>query len=175
MPDEWETARGLDPNDPEDRNHVESGEVYTNLERYLNALASDEPYLLPPVNLEAILDDQGHAGLSWTDISTNETGFIIERKDGNEGSYLTLDTVPGNVTVYTDTFAIRSDTITYRMYAYNHDLNSIPSGSISLVDAFSTPDAKNIRIADRQVPDPLNHGQNRSNATENLTSMFRKE
>lgn len=43
MPDEWETANGLDPNDPSDNNTytVDSKQVYTNLEVYLNQLVED--------------------------------------------------------------------------------------------------------------------------------------
>ena len=35
MPDEWETARGLNPKDPTDRNGDRDGDGYTNLEEYL--------------------------------------------------------------------------------------------------------------------------------------------
>ena len=38
MPDEWEKAHGLNPNDPTDRNGVRDGDGYTNLEKYLNSL-----------------------------------------------------------------------------------------------------------------------------------------
>ncbi|MFM9279488.1 pectate lyase family protein [Paenibacillus jiagnxiensis] len=40
MPDEWERARGLNPNDPEDRNGDINEDGYTNLEDYLNELAA---------------------------------------------------------------------------------------------------------------------------------------
>ena len=40
MPDEWEKANGLNPNDPDDRNLTDS-EGYTNLERYMNSLVAD--------------------------------------------------------------------------------------------------------------------------------------
>ena len=39
MPDAWETARGLNPNDAND-GASDSGDGYTNLEKYLNYLAS---------------------------------------------------------------------------------------------------------------------------------------
>ncbi|MCS7033128.1 MAG: hypothetical protein NZ561_03930 [Phycisphaerae bacterium] len=39
MPDDWETARGLDPNDPADGRAVTPA-GYTNLEHYLNELAA---------------------------------------------------------------------------------------------------------------------------------------
>ncbi len=39
MPDEWETAAGLDPKNPEDRNRI-APDGYTQLENYLNRLAA---------------------------------------------------------------------------------------------------------------------------------------
>ncbi|MDP4271329.1 MAG: T9SS type A sorting domain-containing protein, partial [Bacteroidota bacterium] len=38
MPDSWETAHGLDPNNPADGPLISSGESYTNVEVYLNEL-----------------------------------------------------------------------------------------------------------------------------------------
>ena len=40
MPDEWENARGLNPNDASDRNGDDDADGYTNLEEYLNQLAA---------------------------------------------------------------------------------------------------------------------------------------
>ena len=40
MPDEWEKANGLNPNDPSDGNKDGVGDGYTNLERYLNAIVA---------------------------------------------------------------------------------------------------------------------------------------
>jgi hypothetical protein len=40
MPNDWEKAHGLNPNDPSDRNTVPGGDGYTNLEKFLNRLAS---------------------------------------------------------------------------------------------------------------------------------------
>jgi len=37
MPDDWEKAHGLNPNDPSDRNGTRD-DGYTNLEKYLNGL-----------------------------------------------------------------------------------------------------------------------------------------
>ena len=38
MPDEWETAHKLNPNDAADRNGDADADGYTNLEEYLNSL-----------------------------------------------------------------------------------------------------------------------------------------
>ena len=48
MPDKWETARGLNPNDASDGNGDDDGDGYTNLEEYLNGLlASGLPVSRP--------------------------------------------------------------------------------------------------------------------------------
>ncbi len=41
MPDEWELARGLDPDDPSDANGDYCGQGYTNIEYYINDLTVD--------------------------------------------------------------------------------------------------------------------------------------
>ena len=41
MPDDWERAKQLDPDNPDDRNGDLDGDGYTNLEEYLNGLCSE--------------------------------------------------------------------------------------------------------------------------------------
>ena len=41
MPDDWESANGLNPHDPENRNGDMDGDGYTNLEEYLNTIDKD--------------------------------------------------------------------------------------------------------------------------------------
>jgi len=41
IPDAWETAHGLNPNDPNDANGDINGDGYTNLEKYLNSLVGE--------------------------------------------------------------------------------------------------------------------------------------
>lgn len=41
MPDNWETAHGLNPHDPSDANGDCNGDGYTNLEKYLNSLVGE--------------------------------------------------------------------------------------------------------------------------------------
>ena len=42
MPDEWEVANGLAPNDPSDANKDCTGDGYTNIEKYINAISTRE-------------------------------------------------------------------------------------------------------------------------------------
>ncbi len=41
MPDEWERANGLNPNDPSDANGDLNGDGYTNIEKYINAIPTN--------------------------------------------------------------------------------------------------------------------------------------
>jgi len=41
IPDDWEKAHGLNPNDPSDANKDLNGDGYTNLEKYLNSLVGE--------------------------------------------------------------------------------------------------------------------------------------
>ncbi|HEY1719302.1 MAG TPA: thrombospondin type 3 repeat-containing protein [Verrucomicrobiae bacterium] len=43
IPDDWEKAHGLNPNDPSDANKDLNGDGYTNLEKYLNSLVGEYP------------------------------------------------------------------------------------------------------------------------------------
>jgi len=42
MPDDWEKANGLDPNDPSDANKDCTGDGYTNIEKYINGISTKE-------------------------------------------------------------------------------------------------------------------------------------
>ncbi len=71
--------------------------------------------------------DSQYVQLNWVDNSSNELGFIIERKDGNISSpnpFAVIDSVGMNMTVYVDTTVIFDSIYTYRVYAYNQFLVS---------------------------------------------------
>lgn len=62
--------------------------------------------------------------LEWDDNSDNEEGFCIEYKVNSEGNWISVDSVGPNVTTYlTPTFNL-SDTVYFRVYAYNTYGNS---------------------------------------------------
>src|SRR5262249_39669324 len=57
--------------------------------------------------------------LTWTDNSTNESGFKIERKTGTTGTFAQVATVGANVTSYIDSNLTGGATYCYRVRAYN--------------------------------------------------------
>ena len=74
-----------------------------------------------PTNLIATADNYS-VTLSWTDNSDNETGFVIERKDGDSTSanaFIKIDTVATDETAYTNLGLTPNTTYTYRLFAFN--------------------------------------------------------
>ena len=62
--------------------------------------------------------------LSWTDNSSLEQGYKIERKTGSGGTYSQIATVGSNIENYTDSGLQDSTTYYYRVRAYNSQGNS---------------------------------------------------
>ena len=100
MPDIWEQNRGLDPNDPEDRNGDDDSDGYTNLEEYLNELVAAFTYVVRPLAVQAEADGDA-INLSWTDIAEHEDAFILERSV-DSSAFAPIATLPANTTTYQD-------------------------------------------------------------------------
>ncbi len=72
-----------------------------------------------PSNLTATAVSSSQINLAWTDNSSNETGFKIERKAGSGGTWSQIATVGAGVTSYQNTGLSASTTYYYRVRATN--------------------------------------------------------
>jgi pectate lyase len=129
IPDEWEDLNGLDKTDPADRNNDMKGEGYTNLEYYLNSLVEAFEYLLRPVEFRVDTITGYAVSLAWEDISDNETGFVIERNEGQGWNVLTE--LPAGDTAYTDGSISANGIYYYRMKTVNDALESFYTDSVT--------------------------------------------
>jgi uncharacterized protein (TIGR02145 family) len=77
-----------------------------------------------PSNLIGTVASTTQINLSWTDNSTNETGFIIERKTGT-GVYAIVGNTAAEIITYSDSGLTPNTTYTYRMYSNNAVGNSL--------------------------------------------------
>lgn len=77
-----------------------------------------------PSSLSASAASSSQINLSWSDNSSNESGFRIERKTGSGGTYSEIITVGSNVTSYNNTGLSASTNYYYRVRAYNGSGNS---------------------------------------------------
>ncbi|MGH7572373.1 MAG: RHS repeat-associated core domain-containing protein [Gemmatimonadota bacterium] len=96
-----------------------------------------------PTGLAATAVDHQVIDLSWTDNSTDEDGFRIERREGQTGPFTVITTVGPNGTGYSNTLLTAETEYCYRVVAYN---TSGDSGASNVACA-TTP-------AEPQVSDP---------------------
>jgi uncharacterized protein (TIGR02145 family) len=79
---------------------------------------------IPPADLKATAVSPTQVDLSWMDKSTNETGFKIQRKIGNQ-TFADIATNDKDVTIYSDIGLTAGTTYTYRVYSFNSTGNSL--------------------------------------------------
>jgi hypothetical protein len=72
-----------------------------------------------PSGLTATATSSSQINLTWTDNSTNETGFKIERKTGAAGTWSQITTTAAGATSYSNTGLSASTTYYYRVRATN--------------------------------------------------------
>jgi uncharacterized protein (TIGR02145 family) len=79
---------------------------------------------LAPTGLTGTVDSATQINLSWTDNSTNETGFKIERRTG-VANYAVVGTVNQDLMNFSDSGLAPNTTYAYRIYSYNAVGNSL--------------------------------------------------
>ena len=93
------------------------------------AITPDQPPS-PPTNLN-LVSGCGHVDLWWDDNSNNETGFIVERREGSYGAFTEYYRTPANEPYFSDDgqFTIYTS-YHYRVRAYNSAGSSAPSNEV---------------------------------------------
>ncbi len=140
MPDEWEISKGLNINDPSDRNGDLDNDGYLNLEEYLNELAlQSSSYTIAPSKLTAEALAYNQIKLTWQDNSDSESGYYLERSDGS--GYTQIATIDANVTTYTDNEVSGKTSYTYRIKSFSGDVLSeaVLSNEVITFSADGTP------------------------------------
>jgi len=90
-----------------------------------------------PSDLVATADGADTIDLTWTDNADNETGFRIERSEGDDENFEQIDTAAANATSYSDSSCDPETTYYYRVRAYNAGGNS----AYSNIDSDTTEEA----------------------------------
>ena len=108
IPDEWEKANGLNPNNAADAAAI-AANGYANIENYVFTITEAYPYVKNPTNLKVTEQQKTSVALSWTDNADNERGYIVEistdnktftekaRLEANTTSYVAGDLTPETV------------------------------------------------------------------------------
>ncbi len=91
-----------------------------------------DPALEAPSDLILANPTADVVDLSWTDNSTDETGFEVFRRIGNSGSYKLINSVASNVTSFVDSGVKANTQYGYEIVAVNGGGVSSPSGQASV-------------------------------------------
>lgn len=87
-----------------------------------------------PRALKAFSVSSSGIGLSWSDESAGETGFVVERSVTNLNNFISIKTTQPNVTTYTDTLNLRmGEKYYFRVKALSKNSSSDYSGVISVI------------------------------------------
>jgi fibronectin type 3 domain-containing protein len=85
----------------------------------VNATTSAPSVPNAPSNLIATAASATEIDLTWTDNSSNETGFVIQRSTSSSGPFAQVGTVGANLTSYQDTGVSAATTYYYKVAAQN--------------------------------------------------------
>jgi hypothetical protein len=88
--------------------------------------------LLPPTNLVLKQSKSNEVNLSWQDNSKVEDGYVMERKQDQQTSFIVLDTLKVSGTEYVDKEIEGAETLIYRIKAYKDSAESDYSNEASL-------------------------------------------
>jgi len=88
--------------------------------------------LCSPLNLQATAVSPSQIDLNWTDNSSNENGFKVERKKGAGGTYSMVYNAAANTTAWSDSGLSAISDYSYRVYAYNSASSSDYSNEVNV-------------------------------------------
>jgi hypothetical protein len=112
--------------------------------------AAADPAPTPPSSLTGTAISSSQVNLRWTDNSSNETGFKVERATSSAGPWTQIGTTGANVTTYASAGLSASTTYYYRVLAYRHKFDSAYSntaGATTLSATSTIPNAPSSLLA----------------------------
>ena len=143
-----------------------AGIRFEQFSEYSNESTVNTPALEPPLSPTSLaIGGQGldYVILGWTDRSSNETGYRLERKTGDGGFELLAELEPES-TFYVDNQVTELGMYAYRVFSFNDAGNSNSSNEVSTQIEFDHPtDLVALAISSEQVD--LNWNDNSSAET----------
>lgn len=93
------------------------------------------PGVLPntPTGLKLKASYSNEVTVSWTDTADNETGFLVQRRDNNGGSWTDAGSVGANTSTFVDTAVSGGRNYSYRVLAFNDNGQGVWSNENNVV------------------------------------------
>nr|MCR5313378.1 autotransporter-associated beta strand repeat-containing protein [Bacteroidaceae bacterium] len=131
MPDDWETANGLDPMVNDAMKIADNG--YANIENYINSITADDRdfYLRSPLCVEQFSATTTTMQVKWRDYTYGEQGFIVMGKTA-DGEYMELARTESDVNVVTLKNLTPGTSYTIKICAFKDDAQSEYSDEVTL-------------------------------------------
>jgi len=125
IPDEWELANGLNPNDSTDRATIISDDGYNALEVYLNSIVkTDNKFVKHPTNIVASLADSYQIDLEW--MNHDESAIVIElERSVSGGAFEKIVDLDPSLSKYIDTDIVDGGVYVYRLIAKTETDSSV--------------------------------------------------
>lgn len=127
------------------RAYISGSEVYSG---YTNTVSIGTGLISAPVNLKYSYVSGSQVILSWTDTASNESGFKVEWKTGEDGDWRVLSWLSTNTTSYTVT-GLSQYSIYYfriRAYSYSGNMDSL-SSELQVSTALPSPPSNITAVA----------------------------
>ncbi|MDE6371081.1 MAG: fibronectin type III domain-containing protein, partial [Duncaniella sp.] len=128
IPDEWEIANGLNPNDATDAVKI-AANGYTNIENYVFDIDSPYPYVKNPTALKATKIEKNAITITWKDNSDDEIGFAIEISTDNS-NFTEVGKTDANVNSFTASNLADNTVYYFRVKALGDGIESSYSPSL---------------------------------------------
>lgn len=128
MPDAWETANGLNPNDPSDA-VAYAANGYLNIENYINNIPiADRTFLKYPVDLTLKTLDTATVTIGLSCFEKNAAAKIRVELQKENAEFIPIDTIDVlSNTVYAIENLIPKTDYTVRFVTFTEDLESMPA------------------------------------------------
>ena len=137
MPDEWETANGLNPN-VNDAAAYTLGGGYTNIEHYVNSLAAKTFYIICPQAVTAKATASTKARITWTNMQADATAIVIEQSEDGI-TFTEIKRVAPKVTSTTITGLTPKQIYYFRLKTVTPEGESDYSPVVAINDEFMHP------------------------------------
>jgi subtilisin-like proprotein convertase family protein len=112
-----------------DSESLDGGELQSWSLEICNYESSSSP--IAPTNLSLASSDGKSIQLSWVDNSNIETGFNIERSEGDNLNFQSIGTASTNKVSFNDIDVVAGSSYFYRVKALNNTFESVPSNQAS--------------------------------------------
>ncbi|HEY3295362.1 MAG TPA: peptidoglycan DD-metalloendopeptidase family protein [bacterium] len=93
-----------------------------------------------PQSVTAAIQSSTVVQINWTDVSQNESGFVIQRQDGESAPFLDIGAVPANTVSLMDSTVRGHRAYQYRAGSWNSAGRSVYSAPVSAITPNTSPE-----------------------------------